>query len=46
MLMFDSLFMMEMVVENGWGYIFVIEYNFGEYEIGIILIDVVYSFVM
>lgn len=39
----DVPFMMEMVVENGRGYIPATEHNLGEHEIGIIPIDAVYS---
>lgn len=39
----DSPFMMEMVVENGRGYVPASEHEMGEHEIGIIPIDAVYS---
>jgi len=39
----DADFMMEMVVENGRGYVAASEQNTGDHEIGIIPVDAVYS---
>jgi DNA-directed RNA polymerase subunit alpha len=39
----DTPFMMEMVVENGRGYVPAFEHSSGDHEIGIIPIDAVYS---